>query len=192
MGATLGGESEIGDIDSVDELIRRLRHYRDEAAFREIYLSHTPRLARFVHRLLGSVDRPDVEDVVQETWLRAVEGLADFDGRSTLMTWLHGIALNVTREFLRGRKREREREGGVEGTRTVTRPVDVEQGIDLERALAQLSDKRRLVLVLHDLEGYRHRDIAAQLGISEGTSKSQLHDARRRVTELLKGRTHDR
>lgn len=176
-------EGGIDETERGDDLLRRVRDDRDESAFRALYREHTPRLARFVHRLLGAVDGTDVEEAVQETWVRAVERLDAFDGRSSLMTWLHGIALNVTRE----RHRRRSREVGVTWCYGTTRPTDIEQGIDLERALALLPEKRRLVLVLHDLEGFRHREIAQRLGISVGTSKSQLHDARRQMARLLKG-----
>jgi RNA polymerase sigma-70 factor (ECF subfamily) len=153
----------------------------DEGAFRQLYQRHTPRLFQFVMRLLGGVEL-DAEDVVQETWIRAVKHLDGFRWGSRFSTWLTAIGLNVCRELWRKRN-GRDLDWNVD---TVEAPrVASDERIDLERAISALPAGRRTVLVLHDLEGLTHEEIGERLGISAGTSKSQLFCARRSMRELL-------
>jgi RNA polymerase sigma-70 factor (ECF subfamily) len=155
----------------------------DERAFRELYRRHTPALYQLVLRMLGGVV-PDAEDVVQETWIRAVRNLAKFRWESSLRTWLTTIGLNLARETLRKRARARTEE--IDGhTGLAARPVRDAERIDLERAIARLPNGYRTVLVLHDVEGFTHEEIGRQLQIAVGTSKSQLFDARRAIRSLL-------
>ena len=154
----------------------------DERAVRQLYRRHTPRLFQFVLRLLGGVEG-DAEDLVQETWVRAVECLDGFRWESSLSTWLCGIGLNLCRDLWR-RRNGRELEW--EPSRDLpAAEVPSEARIDLERALALLPSGYRTVLILHDLEGCTHDEIGARLGIAAGTSKSQLSHARRAVRALL-------
>jgi RNA polymerase sigma-70 factor (ECF subfamily) len=159
------------------DLADALRHRGDERAFRLLYRRHTPQLFPFVRRLLGA-SHTDAEDVVQETWVRAVQSLDRFRWESEFSTWLAGIGLNVGRDWLRKRGRSLE-SAWDESVEAPARPVLHGERIDLERAIAALPDGARAVLVLHDVEGWPHDTIAAQLGITAGTSKSQLHRARR-------------
>lgn len=168
----------------VDLLLRQ----GSERAFLGLYEVHTPRLLRFVSRVAGWADVARVEDLVQETWIRAMTRLPGFDWRSSLATWLQGIALNVAREAWRAERRLELSDAAsadIENMATAGPSTDHEGRIDLERALRRLPQGRRIVLVLHDLEGYTHAEIARTLGISAGTSKSQLHDARVQLEELL-------
>ena len=155
----------------------------DEAACRALYGRHTPRLLAFVHRLLGQ-DVTEAEDVVQETWIRTCDGLARFRWASKFSTWLTGIGLNTARERLTRR------------ARTIAMPADrlpdppvaagsSEDRVDLERSIRLLPEGYRTVLLLHDVEGMKHGEIAQRLGISTGTSKSQLFSARRVLRTLL-------
>jgi RNA polymerase sigma factor (sigma-70 family) len=154
----------------------------DERAFRELYRRHTPRLYQLVLRLVGTDQ--DAEDVVQEAWIRATEAAANFRWESSFGTWLTGIAINRFKELLR--KRNRWPSMALEQiAEPESKPERVGERIDLERALSLLPVGYRTVLVLHDLEGYRHEEIAEQLGIAAGTSKSQLFHARRYVRTLL-------
>jgi RNA polymerase sigma-70 factor, ECF subfamily len=155
----------------------------DEPAFRELYRRHTPRLHQLLLRLLGGIEQ-DAEDVVQETWVRAVENAARFEWKSSFPSWLTGIGINRAKEVLRKRNRRPMFEL-TEGMEPKAPVAPVGERIDLERALALLPDGYRTVLVLHDVEGFRHDEIAAQLGIAAGTSKSQLFHARRYVRALL-------
>jgi RNA polymerase sigma-70 factor (ECF subfamily) len=155
----------------------------DERAFRELYRRHTPALYQLVLRMLGGV-ASDAEDVVQETWIRAVRQLSKFRWESSLRTWVTAIGLNLAREVLRKRARSRTEELD-DHPGLSTRPVRDADRIDLERAIARLPNGYRAVLVLHDVEGFTHEEISRQLGIAVGTSKSQLFDARRAIRSLL-------
>ena len=164
-----------------DGLIRRVLR-RDERAFRTLYRAHTPSLYLLALRMTGGSDA-DAEDVVQETWRRAVGGLARFERRSSLRTWLSAIAVRCAHEMRR--TGERERAPLPEGLPARDGRSSSVSDVDLERAFERLSPGFQTVLVLHDLEGYRHADIAELLGITIGTSKSQLSRARTRMREAL-------
>ena len=154
----------------------------DEGAFRLLYRRHTPSMYRFVLRLVGG-NAQEAEDVVQETWLRAARGLEGFQWRSALRSWLTGIALNRVREMARKQKRSLVEVDVDWELPTVAR--DPGHRIDLERALELLPPGFRTVLVLHDVEGFTHQEIGERLGITDGTSKSQLHGARKAMRRLL-------
>jgi RNA polymerase sigma-70 factor (ECF subfamily) len=164
-------------------LIEAVLELGDEQAFRALYRRHTPRLFGFVSRLLPQT-HPEGEDIVQETWIRACERLGQFERRSAFSTWLLGIGLNVVRDTLRRDQRHR----------TVTenpppdpprRNEDSESRIDLKRAIQALPDDNRMVLVLHDVEGLTHQEIAERLEIPIGTTKSRLFRARQMIRERL-------
>jgi RNA polymerase sigma-70 factor (ECF subfamily) len=155
------------------ELLRRFLGRRDEDDFRRLYAAHAPAMYLLALRLAGG--QREAEDVVQDAWLRVAAGVAVYEGRAPLRTWLCGIVVNCARERRRG-------------------PLFVEledaphtpgEHFDLERAVRDLPDGFRHVLVLHDLCGYTHEEIASLLGIEPGTSKSQLSRARRRVRERI-------
>jgi RNA polymerase sigma-70 factor (ECF subfamily) len=156
----------------------------DEDAFRTLYRRHTPPVYQFVLRLVGG-NVQEAEDVIQETWMRAARGLEGFRWKSALRSWLSGIALNRVRELARKRKRSLVEVEG-EWEREVPGPApDPGERMDLERALELLPPGFRTVLVLHDVEGFTHQEIGSQLGITDGTSKSQLHGARKAMRRLL-------
>lgn len=159
---------------------------RDEHAFRRLYRAHTPRLYQIVLRLLQQRER-DAEEVVQDTWVRAVERLPQFRWDSQLQTWLVGIAVNRCRELLRGRQR-RSNLYALENCAEdlPARSSDAHARIDLENALAALPEGYREVLVLHDISGYTHEEIGAMLGLHAGTSKSQLFHARQALRAALR------
>jgi RNA polymerase sigma-70 factor (ECF subfamily) len=167
-----------------EELIRS----GDEQAFRRLYRRHTPRLYSFSLRFLGGA-ASDAEDVVQETWVRAVRRLGGFRWQSSLGTWLCGIAHNLCRERLRRLKTQDEKEAAVPPPNASTAGSGGLR-LDLERAIALLPERCRTVLVLHDVEGWTHQEIARDLDIAAGTSKSQLFEARRRVRTWLEGARH--
>jgi RNA polymerase sigma-70 factor (ECF subfamily) len=165
------------------DLATALRRDGAEDAFRELYRRHTPRVHGLLRRLLGG-DGRDAEDAVQETWIRAVDGLERFRWEAAFSTWLYSIAVHVGRDALRRRRRDKE-DPWVDGFDAPVAEPPLGMRVDLERAIALLPDGYRAVLVLHDVEGQMHETIAAQLGISVGTSKSQLHRARRALRALL-------
>jgi RNA polymerase sigma-70 factor (ECF subfamily) len=166
------------------DLVRAFIEHGDEEAFRALFRRHTPRLYATARRLTGGTGR-DAEDVVQSAWLRAARQLRDFEWRSALSTWLTGIVINCARELRRARPG-----GEVSAAVLEHQPAPARAGIglDLDRAIAALPDGYREVLVLHDVEGMTHTEIAAALGIAAGTSKSQLFHARRAVRRWLRPR----
>jgi RNA polymerase sigma factor (sigma-70 family) len=169
------------------DLVEAVLQLGDERAFRELYRRHTPRLLGFVSRLFARTG-PEDEDVVQETWVRACQRLEQFQWRSTFSTWLLGIGLNVVRDHLRRSGRSR-----TVATDPLPDPpgphVAHEARIDIERAIRVLPDDYRMVLVLHDVEGLKHAEIAERLGIPIGTTKSRLFRARKMIRERLSEKT---
>lgn len=169
------------------DLVASLLRGREERVFRELYRRHAPALYLLAARLLGGSGR-GAEDAVQETWIRAAARLAHFRWESSLRTWLYGIAINRCREVLRERSTERRSEpieaDRIPATRSMARSGNDER-IDLERAVRRLASGYREVLILHDLVGHTHEEIASMLDIDAGTSKSQLHKARRALRAAL-------
>lgn len=170
-------------------LVSRFLARRDEAAFRALYRRHTPFLYRFLLRICGG-RAAEAEEGVQETWVRAAERLAGFEGRSALKTWLAGIAIRWWREEARRGSREAPMpEEDLAPAMPVRRGIE---RVDLERALLALADGYRAAILLHDVEGYTHHEIAEMTGVDAGTSKSQLSRARRALRARLSGGLHDR
>ena len=161
--------------------MHRIIQDRDEPAFRLLYRAHTPSLYLFVLRILGS-KREDAEDVIQETWIRAVQALKKFDWRSQLHTWLCSIALNCCREW----KRKNIPSTDIDVLTLASVSTEHFYSSEIEKCLMELPDGSREVLVMHDIEGYTHKEIGALLEISEGTSKSQLFRARSMMRQKLK------
>ena len=152
---------------------------RDEGSFRTLYRRHTPLLYALAARLAGG-RTAEAEEVVQETWIRAVAGLSGFRWESALATWLCGIAIRCSREA--ARRTTADPAGRIAEIPSHT-GRDTE--MDLESAVGRLAPGYREVLLLHDVHGYTHEEIARILGIDPGTSKSQLSRARRTVREQL-------
>jgi RNA polymerase sigma-70 factor, ECF subfamily len=180
------------DLTSEDEpsLIRRFLAQRDEATFRTLYRRQTPTLYRVAARLAsGTSVRAD--DVVQETWLRAIVALPQFRFEARLRTWLVAIVLNVTREMTRPRAEVIPFDAlAEEAARSDGDPAALAEN-DLGPLLRELPVGYRTVLVLHDLEGLTHAEIGRALGIVEGTAKSQLSRARAAARALLAERHAD-
>lgn len=176
------------------KLLKRFERHGDESAFRRLYREHTPMIYAMALRLCAG-SGPEAEELVQEAWVRAVERLAAFRGGSTFRTWLCGILLNCYREAARRRSREAPSLEPADAYAQAGRVAEFPSGraagarraasIDVERAMRQLPRRYREVVVLHDLYGYTHREISDRLGISEGTSKSQLARGRDRFRALL-------
>jgi RNA polymerase sigma-70 factor, ECF subfamily len=165
------------------ELVARFLRARDESSFRSIYRRHTPALYGLALRLLGH-RAADAEDAVQEAWIRGVERLDRFRWESTLRTWLGSIVVNCCRERRRDAWRwHQPSPDAAESANEDASPLELTIAVD--RALAALPAGCRSVFVLHDVEGRTHEEIGALLGISSGTSKSQLFHARRRLRALL-------
>ncbi len=138
-----------------------------------------------VLRLLGRSGRY-AEDVVQESWLRAASALGRFSWRSSLRTWLLGIAVNCCREVFRSASRD-VANAGTPAVDPGSPPSQGPERIDLERAIRELPDGYREVFILHDVEGLTHEEIGGLLGIGVGTSRSQLSRARRALRAYWAG-----
>jgi RNA polymerase sigma-70 factor (ECF subfamily) len=160
----------------------------DVGAFGTLYELYGARLFTLACRMAGS--REEGEDLLQEIFLQAYRKVRGFRGESTLGTWLYRLAVNQCLDFVRSRRARMDR-----ATDALDDQVGFEpQGprdtpivrIDLERALERLPTGCREVFVLHDIEGYGHKEVASMLGIAEGTSKSQVSKARMRLRALLK------
>jgi len=167
-----GSGKESVEMDDL-ALVERFLRGRGEDAFRALYRAHTPALYALALRLTGG-DEGEAEDLVQESWVRALTALRSFRGQSALRSWLCGVLVNVRR----GRIRVDWRTIDAPDAEPLAEATSPDDAIDLERAIATLPDGARDVYVLHDVEGYTHREIANLLGIVEGTSKSQLNRAR--------------
>lgn len=158
---------------------------RDETVFRLLYRRHKDALWRLALRLNGG-DRPASEDVVQDAWLRAIERLPQFRWESSLRTWFLGFVVMLTRERWRSQRPYASLETALfEQVAPDFRP----EKVDLEAAFSALSPGYRAVLTLHDIEGFKHEEIATMLGISIGTSKSQLSRARSTLRQMMQNET---
>ena len=132
--------------------------------------------------------RADAEDLLQEIFLLVYRKLPEFRGESAIGTWLYRLAMNRCLDHLKSRQAKASHLTGVLDEAVAAAPGRSEGGIgklDLERAIAQLPEGARAAFVLHDVEGFQHQEIAEILGISEGTSKSQVHKARLKLRTML-------
>jgi RNA polymerase sigma-70 factor (ECF subfamily) len=177
------------------ELAHRCRD-GEAAAFEELYRAHGGRLFGLLARMAGSPQ--EAEDLLQDVFLLAHRKIGSFRGDASLGTWLHRLAVNLCLDHLRGRQVRMARTTDSIDEDDAAEPVAVApvvptaiSRIDLERAIAQLPDGYRAAFVLHDVEGLEHHEVARALGISTGTSKSQVHKARMRLRALLGGTRGD-
>lgn len=152
-------------------LVKAYLTTRDEFAFKIIYHRHAQAMWSMAMRLCDG-DQSIAEEVTQDAWMRAVQGIEHFEWRSGLRTWLIKIVINRCREHYRSKR--------------VYEPVDAVQDTtpayeinDTLKLVDRLPEGYRTILLLHDFEGYKHDEIAQMLDIAPGTSKSQLHQARK-------------
>ena len=171
-------------MDEDRELVAEFLSSRSEAAFRRLYRRHAGAVYGLLLRLTAG-DPARAEDCLQDAWLRAIAALDRFAWRSSLRTWLRGIAVNCWREGWREDRRAPLRLVEDIEPEPQEERVSLLDRIALDRAMADLPEGYRAVLVLHDLEGFTHEEIAEALGIVPGTSKSQLARARAAVRRSL-------
>ena len=168
-----------------DQITIRRAINGDESALRAIWTQHAPRIDALVRRLVGDPDQ--AADVAQEVWIQIFRALPGYRGDSQFSTWAHRIAVNRTLNALRSLRRVSRIEVDIEeDSFSVEHDGDgsmLAQTID--EAVQKLSPGARHVFVLHDVEGYTHEEIAAELGITSGGSKSQLFKARAKLRRLL-------
>ena len=179
--------------ESADNALVRAAADGDRHAFERLYRRHSPRVFAVILRLQGG-DRGRAEELTQDAFVRVWQKLAEFRFESAFSTWLHRLAVNTALMALRAARGE---PGADEDASdpdfaladTLTRRPDI--GIDLEALIAKLPPRARAVLVLHDVEGWKHEEISGELGMAVGSSKAQLHRARNLIKQWLGG-THGR
>jgi RNA polymerase sigma-70 factor (ECF subfamily) len=187
MAATMLAEQPTTDEARSPDLTVRRAQQGETAAFEQLYHAHVGRVYALCLRLCGDPAR--AEELTQDVFVRAWEKLESFQGKSAFSTWLHRLAVNVV---LGDRRSEGVRVHRVFATdepekyeTPSMRGSDPGTAMDLERAIAQLPPGARAVFVLHDVEGYKHEEIAQMQGSAVGTCKAQLHRARRLLREAL-------
>ncbi len=168
-GPFLEGKSE------ADEVARAARG--DRRAFERLYRTHVGRIHSLARRMVGY---EEANESTQDVFVRAWEKLGTFRGESAFGTWLYRLAVNVMLARRAKFAVQRARHGGTEGVLELlpARPGHADLGIDFEALIQRLPEGARQVFVLHDVEGFKHEEIARMLGVTSGTSKAQLHRAR--------------
>jgi RNA polymerase sigma-70 factor (ECF subfamily) len=163
----------------------------DVEAFEVLYRQHAARLYTLACRMAGSPE--DGEDLLQEIFLQAHRKLGSFKGDSAIGTWLYRLALNHCLDYVRSRQAKMSKltetldaDASFEPTARRETPI---ARMDLERAVARLPEGCREAFVLHDVEGFDHKEVGRLLGIAEGTSKSQVFKARMKLRSMLRGAT---
>lgn len=193
QGATRGGAQGIGGGSGAmasDLALTRKAASGDMQAFEEVYRLHHRRVYSICLRMTGSPT--EAEDLTQDIFIHLFHKIGGFRGESAFTTWLHRMTINQV--LMHFRRQKRRRAHPVEEVELSAEVVDrvelsgrmpVLDQIALDDALAKLPHGYRTVLILHDVEGYEHEEIARRLGCATGTSKSQLHKARLRLRKLL-------
>ena len=175
-------QAEDTRVDWEGALVQRARS-GDRRAFERLYREHAGRVYGLCLRMTR--DAQLAEDCTQETFINAWRALGKFETRSSLSTWLHRIAVNVSlakRRKAGSVEPAPDEEEGIASEWTLETPVEVQE---IESAIAGLPEGARDALVLHALYGYSHGEAAHMLGIAEGTCKAQLHRARALLRERL-------
>lgn len=188
-GAVLSSEMTLAEPETVDSVSATVRRAAggDMAAFEQLYRAHVGRMYGSILRLVA-MDRARAEELTQEAFVRAWQKLSSFRHESAFGTWLHRLGINVALMDLRGRRDEENVDDGVlESMAGGEVPFCAAERSDLERAVAALPPRARAVLVLHDVEGWKHEEISVELGMAVGSSKAQLHRARGLLRRALGG-----
>ena len=178
------------DPNATDLELCRLAEKGDISAFEIIYQRYHRRTYSLTLRMTGS--QTEAEDLTQEVFIQLFRKIGSFRGDSAFSTWLHRLTVNQVLMHFRRRsyKNEKTSEDGEMPEQTVHGTADpnrmpVVDRIALKNAIAELPNGYRKVFLLHDVEGFEHEEVARHLGISVGTSKSQLHKARLKLRALL-------
>lgn len=170
--------------DEDSQLIKKSIEGNSEA-FKELFMKNVNRVHSLCLRI--SADIHLTEDLTQEVFIKAWEKLNTFKFECKFSTWLHSIAVNQFLMHLRSKKRDSEKteEFGKENNLQIVKQINDDNKIDLENAISNLPDQARAVLVLHDIEGYKHVEISKMMSIETGTSKAHLHRARKILRKEL-------
>jgi RNA polymerase sigma-70 factor (ECF subfamily) len=158
----------------------------DRGAFERVYRAHVNRVYAICVRMNGRRDGAD--ELTQDVFVRVWDKLPQFRGEAAFSTWLHRLAVNVVLEARRGARRHADRydaDANEDDCETVSEIATIASQLDLAWAMARLPPGARAVFALHDIEGYKHEEIASMLGITAGGSKAQLHRARQLLKQTL-------
>src|SRR3954463_15357943 len=162
----------------------------DVDAFETLYRQYSAKIYTLASRMAGSAE--DGEDLLQEIFLQAYRKVGGFKGDSALGTWLYRLALNHCLDFVRSRQAQMKKLTETLDAETSFQPTGGGDTpiarLDLERAVERLPEGCREAFVLHDVEGFDHKEVADLLGIAEGTSKSQVFKARMKLRGFLRGK----
>ncbi|MBH0058608.1 sigma-70 family RNA polymerase sigma factor [Pseudoalteromonas sp. SWXJZ94C] len=162
-------------------LIERIKS-GDQAAYATLYELHVKRVYGLCLRLLA--DQAHAEDATQEVFVQVWHKIALFDGRSQFSTWLYSVASNVAISYLRRQKNWLQKVVSIEHSGMDEQSANDCEGLNgLDKLIVRLPERARMVFVLFAIEGYRHEEIAEQLGMAVGSSKSQYHRARQLLQE---------
>ena len=149
----------------------------DQQAYERLYRAHVARIHSLVRRMVGGDG--DADELVQDAFVRAWQRLSTFRGESAFGTWLHRLTVNLVLNWQKSRNRGRKLfDDDAMIDLSAGRRETPEEAMDLESALKELPKGARQIFVLHDVEGFKHEEIADMLDITSGTSKAQLHRAR--------------
>lgn len=163
---------------SDDNALVRASLAGDTRAFERLYRAHVGRVHGAILRLVG-MDRARAEELTQEAFIQAWRKLSSFRFDAAFSTWLYRLGVNTALMDLRGKRDEvNVDDAALELAAGGEVPFCAGERGDLERAVAKLPPRARAVLVLHDVEGWKHEEIAVELGMAVGSSKAQLHRAR--------------
>lgn len=181
-------ENMTNSVDSFEAALIHRAKDGDLNAFETLYNCYVPRVFGLCLRMIG--DSTLAEEITQDIFVRIWEKLHLFRRDYPFTPWLLAVAVNVVRSHWRSSRKKEERELLIELSeisREERSPVPnlPAEKFDLEKAIGKLPERARQVFVLHDVEGYRHEEIAGMLGITAGTTKAQLHRARRMLKEVL-------
>ncbi|MGN6113685.1 MAG: RNA polymerase sigma factor [Luteimonas sp.] len=184
------GRPAVAAASDVDHALARSAAGGDSSAFEALYRRHAARIHGVVARLVG-YDRARAEDLVQEAFVHAWQALPAYRFESAFGTWLHRLAVNTALMDLRAARSRPRGSDDEDALEQFGAPDSAGHStalsLDLERAVATLPPRARAVLVLYDVEGWKHEEIAEALGMAVGSSKAQLHRARGLLRERLEG-----
>lgn len=153
------------------------------AAFKSLYDKYSGRVYAFALRMCGSNDTAD--DLTQETFIKVWESIGSFNGESAFYSWLHRICINCFLMKLRSDKNYEKKISESYNNSLLISYSGSDESLDLEKAIQKLSPQTKLIFILFDVEGYKHKEISKMLNIEEGTSKAHLHKARKILREEL-------
>jgi RNA polymerase sigma-70 factor (ECF subfamily) len=156
----------------------------DARAFARLYDEHKGRIFALARRMTG---HEQAGELTQDVFVRAWQKLGTFRGEAKFSTWLHRLAVNLILSRRASWATERARFLDADDTleSLAARPSGRELGLDFEKAIDLLPDGARTVFVLHDVEGWKHDEIARTMGVTSGTTKAQLHRARMLLRRTL-------